>query len=146
MRPTCWRHASAVSRVRKIIGERRKIAVAVLALILVLILANFFLAFLFGDQIRSTSPFAFGTDDKDTFISLVFLEGGVVFGLGAFLASGIQDIRETGQTNARNVLGTERTVSQVPRQKKKLMSAGTFLMLVGSHLLAISVFLAIVVG
>jgi hypothetical protein len=135
-----------MSRIRKAICERKRIIVAVLASVIVFVLANLVLAFLFGSQIRSSSPFAFGTNNRDTFMSLVFLEGGTIFGLGAFFASGISDIRTNSQANPRNAIRTEKTVSYVPEQGKKLMSTGTFLMLVGCQLLAISVLLVIVMG
>ena len=135
-----------MSRTRKAISERKRIIVAALASVAVLILANLVLAFLFGSQIRSSSPFAFGRNDGDTIMSLIFLEGGVIFGLGAFLASGIADTRATVQTNARDAHEIERSVSRVAEQRKKLMSAGIFLMLIGGLLLAISFFLAIING
>jgi hypothetical protein len=135
-----------MSRTRKAIRERKKIVVEALASVAVLILADFVLAFLSGSQIRSSSPFAFGTNGEDTLMSLLFLEGGVIFGLGAFFASGITDTRATVQTNARDAYGVEKPVSRVAEQRKKLTSAGTFLMLIGGLLLAISFLLAIING
>jgi hypothetical protein len=134
------------SRTLEAIRKRRKIIAAALASVVVLILADFVLAFLFGSKIRSSSPFAFGTNDEDTLISLLFLEGGVIFGLGGFFASGIADTRATTQTNARDVYGIEKPVTMVAEQKKKLVSAGTVFMLIGGQLLAISFFLTVVNG
>jgi hypothetical protein len=137
-----------MAKTRKAIRERRKIVVAALASVAVLLLADFVLAFLFGSQIRSSSPFAFGTNDEDTTMSLLFLEGGVIFGLGAFFASGIADTKTTVQTNsnARDVYGIEKPASQVAERRKKLTSAGTIMMLMGGLLLAISFFLVMVSG
>jgi MFS family permease len=135
-----------MARIRKATRERKRMVVSALASVAVLILADFVLALLFGSQIRSSSPFAFGINDEDTSMSLLFLEGGITFGLGAFFASGIADTRATIETNARNADGIEKSVSRVAEQRKKLMSAGTVLMLIGGLLLAISFFLAIVSG
>lgn len=117
-----------------------------MASVAVLILSDFVIAFLFGIQIRSSSPFAFGRNDLDTVMSLLFLEGGVVFGLGAFFASGVADTSATSQTGARDANGSEKSVSRVVDQRRKLTSAGIVMILIGGLLLAVSFFLAIVNG
>ena len=145
VRPAAGGKPLTIARTRKAIREWKKIVVAAFASVAVLLFADFVLAFLFGSQIRSSSPFAFGMSDEDTIMSLLFLEGGVIFGLGAFFASGT-DTRAIIQTNANNAYGIEKSVSRVVEQRKKLKSAGMVLMLIGGLLLAISFFLAVVNG
>jgi hypothetical protein len=134
-----------MSETLKAIRRRKNTIVEALASLVVLTLADLILAFLFGSQIRSSSPFAFGTNDEDTLASLLFLEGGVIFGLGAFFASGIADTTAI-QANARNVYEVEKSVSRAARQRKKLAPVGTFLMLLGGQLLALSFFLVMING
>ena len=132
-----------MSRNLKVIIEWKKILVAVLSPMLVLILADFVLAFLFGSQIRSISPFVFGRNDKETFISLVFLEGGVIFALGAFFASGKTEKITSVPATPADIYKIEKLFPQRPEDREKQISTGILLMLVGGPLLAISFILAI---
>lgn len=127
-----------MSRILKVIIEWK----SVLAPVLVLIPADFVLAFLFGSLIRSSFPFIFGRNDIETFISLAFLEGSVIFGLGAFFASGISERTSVPATPA-DVYRIEKLSLQRSERRKRQISTGVFLMLIGGLLLAICFILAI---
>jgi hypothetical protein len=127
-----------MSRSSKAVVEHKNILVKVLASVLVLMLADVALTALFGSQIRSSSPFAFGSNDFATFISIAFLEGGVIFTLGAFFASGIAESRTTVRSNPADIDRIEKSTSPPPQRKKTQISIGIFLMLIGGLLLAIS--------
>jgi hypothetical protein len=131
-----------MARIFKAVSEWKKVLVVILASVLVLILADFILAFIFGSQTRSSAAFIFGSNDKATFTSLLFIEGGFIFGAGAFFASGISETKIAAQSNPASPYLMEKLSSQRPEHRKKQISTGVLLMLIGGSVLVISFILA----
>jgi hypothetical protein len=131
-----------MARISKAVSEWKKVLLTILASALVLMIADFILAFLFGSQIRSSAAFIFGNNNKETFISLLFIEGAFVFGAGAFFASGIPQTRVAAPSGPASPYIIEKLSSQRPEDRKKQISTGVFLILIGGLLLVTSFILA----
>jgi len=135
-----------MSRIARFIFEWRTVLVAVLGSISIIVLADFVLVVLFGFQFRSSARFIFGSNDKETFLSLLFIEGALISGAGAVVASGMSESKITvpSQSSASSSYRVEKLLSQRTEQRKKAISTGIFLMLIGAPLLAIPFILSII--
>jgi len=133
-----------MQRVSKAVSEWKGILVTVLVSIFAIMLADFVLVLLFGSQIRSFAVAVFGSNDVETLVSLLFLEGGFCSLLGALLAIGFAELKIVSPFNPAAPCILTKISSQREEHRRKQISAGTFLILVGGPLLAIALIYALI--
>ena len=110
---------------------------------ILIILADYIVAFLYGGTLRASAGWLFGNNDKETFGSLLFLEGAILVGIGAIIAAGYSE----------NVIihhrrpSTAYTVEKISRDRgefrEKQISSGILSILIGAPLIIITIFLTI---
>ena len=109
-----------------------------------IILADFLAAFFYGVQLRAYAGWLFGSNDKETFGSLMFLEGAITIGLGAAIAAGFSENRMTPPLNSPSApVVVEELSEQRAEFREKQISTGFLLMLIGAPLVLITVLLII---
>ncbi len=116
--------------------EKKTLAV-VLASEIGIITANFALVALFGAQLRSYISYIFGSNDLETLFTLIFLEGGFVFGAGAVYSSGILENIYTVRQAHPVVL--DKMLQQRQEMREQQSALGKKLMLVGGPLIIVSI-------
>jgi len=122
-----------MSRIFKTISEWKNLLLS----ILIIIILNLILTFVFGSYIRSHVQFVFGNNNKETFAALLFLEGAGIIGVGAWIASGYSEMVVIQKANpAATGYMAEKLSSQREEYRKRQISDGVILMLVGGALLA----------
>ncbi len=126
------------------ISEWKNVLVAVLVSEFAIIFIDFALVFLFGPQFRSYTGYIFGTNYKETLIVLFFLEGAVIFGMGALFAAGISEIKMASSTNPATSYVLSKISKQREEHREKQISTGFMLMLVGGPLLVVSLVMCLV--
>jgi hypothetical protein len=134
---------SAVSMQLKNLSGWKKV-IAVMAFFNVLIFAIDLVAvLLYGTQIRLTATWLFGSDDKTTLGSLLFIEGALIIGIGALLAGGYSE----GRIQASKAPSTPYVADKLSRQRAEFreaqISTGLLLMLTGSPLIVMSILAAV---
>jgi len=107
---------------------------------IVIIAVDLVLVALFGPQFRSFAISVFGNGDKETLGSLLFIEGGLVFGAGAvYFSGGVENVGGTHPV----VLDKRLEQRQEMRGQQKFF--GKTLMLIGGPLIIESVIIYLIV-
>ncbi len=126
-----------------ILGWKKFLLILTICEVLI-ILADFVAAFSYGISLRAYASWLFGINDKETFGSLMFLEGAITIGLGALIAAGFSENRITPPINSPSTAAFGEELSeQRPEFRRKQISAGFMLMLIGTPLIAITILLLI---
>jgi len=98
---------------------------------------------LYGTQIRLTATWLFGSDDKTTLSSLLFIEGALIIGTGALLAGGYAE----GRMHAPKAPSTPYVAEKLSKQRAEFrenqISTGLLLMLTGLPLIIMSILSAV---
>lgn len=93
-----------------------KKAIIVMAIFNVLIVfLDLIVIFFYGTQIRLTAAWLFGSENKTTLSSLLFIEGALTIGVGALLAGGFAENR----MHPTNVPSTPYTVEKISKQRSE---------------------------
>jgi hypothetical protein len=109
-----------------------------------IILIDFIAAFLYGLQLRSYAGWLFGSNDKTTFLSLLFIEGALTLGLGALIAAGFSENRMTPPLNSPSApYVVEKLSEQRAEFREKQISTGLLIMLIGAPLIILPIILSI---
>ncbi|MCZ2809514.1 MAG: hypothetical protein O2V44_09185 [Candidatus Bathyarchaeota archaeon] len=121
-----------------------KKAIIVMAIFNVLIVfIDLIVIFFYGPQIRLSAAWLFGSEDKTTLSSLLFIEGALIIGVGALLAGGFAENR----MHPTNVPSTPYTVEKISKQRSEFreeqISTGLLLMLAGVPLVILSILSAV---
>ena len=120
----------------------KRLLLIIAAFDLVMLIANFAAAFSFGFQLRSSASWLFGSSDKETFGSLLFIEGAILIGIGALIAGGFSESRTTSPHNNPSApYKVEKLSEQRPEFRKKQTSTGFLMMFVGVPLIVITILL-----
>jgi hypothetical protein len=127
----------------KNISGRKKV-ITIMAFFNVSIFAIDLIAvFFYGTQIRLTAEWIFGSDDKTTFGSLLFMEGALILGIGALLAGGFAE----GRIHASKAPSTSYVAEKLSKQRAEFreaqISTGLLLMLTGLPLIIMSILSAV---
>ncbi len=121
-----------------------KKVLTIIAFFNVLILAIDLIAvFLYGTQIRLTAEWLFGSDDKTTLGSLLFMEGALIIGTGALLAGGFAEGRIQASKAPSTPYVTEKLSKQRAEFREAQISTGLLLMLTGLPLIIMSILSAV---
>jgi hypothetical protein len=121
-----------------------KKALAVIAFLNVLIFVIDVIAvFLYGTQIRLTAEWLFGSDDKTTLASLLFIEGALIIGTGALLAGGYAEGRVHASRSPSAPYVAEKLSKQRVEFRENQISTGFLLMLTGLPLIILSLLSAV---
>ncbi len=103
-----------------------------------MILADFVSVYFFGPQIWSYAGYFFGSDIKTTLVILLFVEGGVIFGVGAVWASGSMETVFQGGNLKTNPYYRGDDWKQRREQTEGQNATGQILMFAGGPLLIVS--------
>jgi len=133
-----------LSGILRHISGRKNVLFAVLVSEFAIIFVDFVLVFLFGSQFHSYWGYIFGSNDKETLLALFFLEGAVIFGIGALFAAGISETKMASSTNPATSYVLSKISKQREEHREKQISTGFMLMLVGAPLLVISLVMCLV--
>lgn len=121
-----------------------KKAITIMAFFNVLIFAIDLVAvFLYGTQIRLTATWLFGSDDKTTLSSLLFIEGALIIGTGALLAGGYAEGRMHTPKAPSTPYVAEKLSKQRAEFRENQISTGLLLMLTGLPLIIMSIVSAV---
>ena len=121
-----------------------KKVLTIMAFFNVLILAIDLIAvFLYGTQIRLTAEWLFGSDDKTTLGSLLFIEGALILGSGALLAGGYAEGRIHASRAPSTPYAAEKLSKQRAEFRENQISTGLLLMLTGLPLIIMSIISAV---
>jgi hypothetical protein len=109
-----------------------------------IILADFVAAFFYGARLRAYANWLFGSNDTETFGSLLFIEAALIIGVGALIAAGYSENMEASPRGSpRTPYVAEKLSEQRAEFREKQISTGFLLMLVGAPLLTIPILLII---
>jgi hypothetical protein len=121
-----------------------KKVITIMAFFNVLIFAIDLIAvFFYGTQIRLTAPWVFGSDDKTTLGSLLFIEGALIVGTGALLSGGSAEGRIQASKAPSTAYVAEKLSKQRAEFRETQISTGLLLMLTGLPLIIMSVLSAV---
>lgn len=121
-----------------------KKVITIMAFFNVLIFAIDLIAvILYGTQIRLTAEWLFGSDDKTTLGSLLFIEGAFIVGTGALLAGGYAESRIHASKAPSTPYAAEKLSKQRAEFRENQISTGLLLMLTGLPLIIISILSAV---
>lgn len=116
----------------------KKVLVAVVVSEVAVIVADLVLVTLFGPQLRSFATYIFGGNDKETLSNILFIEGALVFGVGALYSSGVLENATAARARTHPVV-LDKYVEQSQEMRKQQNVLGKILMLVGGPLIILSV-------
>jgi type VI protein secretion system component VasK len=98
---------------------------------------------LYGTQIRLAAAWLFGSDDKTTLSSLLFIEGALIIGTGALLAGGFAEGRMHAPRGSSAPYATEKLSKERAEFREAQISTGLLLMLTGLPLIILSIISAV---
>ena len=110
---------------------------------MLIVLADYIVAFLYGVTLRASAGWLFGNNDKETFGSLLFLEGVILVGVGALLAAGYSENVIIHHRRPSTAYTVEKISKDRAEFREKQISSGILLMLIGAPLIIITIFLTI---
>ncbi len=99
------------------------------------ILTDYVIALFFGPQFWSYAGYFFGSDIKTTLIILIFIEGAVIFAIGAVWASGLMETTFEADNLMTNPYYQKEQWKQRREQTERQNVTGKILMFVGGPLL-----------
>ena len=125
-------------QLKNISGWKKAIIIIAVFNVLVVFIDLVVLSF-YGTQIKETLAWILGSEDKTILSNLLFFEGALIIGIGAFLAGGFAENR----MHRTNVPSTSYVVEKLSKQRsefrEKQISTGLLLMLAGLPLIIMSV-------
>ena len=110
---------------------------------ILIILADFIVAFLYGIALRTYAGWIFGRNDTETFGSLLFLEGAILVGVGAIMAAGYSEMVIVHHRRPSTAYTVEKISKDRGEFREKQISTGILLILIGAPLIIITIFLVI---
>jgi len=117
----------------------KKLLAAVLISEIAIAAVDIVLVALFGSQLRSFATFVFGNNGAETAASLLFIEGGLVFGAGAvFFSGGVENVGGT------HPIVLDKRLEQRQQMRGQQRFFGMTLMLVGGPLLIAAVIVGLI--
>jgi len=134
---------SAVLHTLTNLSEWKKAATIVIFFNAIVFAVDLIVVHFYGNPIRLTASWLFGSDDKTTLSSFLFIEAALVIGTGALLAGGFI---ENGMHSARSPSTpyvTEKLSKQRAEFRETQLSTGLLMMLTGSPLLVLSILSAV---
>jgi hypothetical protein len=129
-------------QLRNISGWKKVIIIMAFFNVLIFVI-DLIAVFLYGTQIRLTAPWIFGSDDKTTLGSLLFIEGAFIIGTGALLAGGSAEGRIQASKAPSTAYVAEKLSKQRAEFRETQISTGLLLMLTGLPLIIMSVLSAV---
>ena len=121
-----------------------KKAIIIMAIFNVLIVfLDLIVIFFYGTQIRLTAAWLFGSENKTTLSSLLFIEGALTIGVGALLAGGFAENRIHPPRAPSTPYVVEKLSKQRPEFREEQISTGLLLMLAGVPLVILSILSAV---
>jgi len=99
--------------------------------------------FLYGTQIRLAAAWLFGSDNKTTLSSLLFIEGAFIIGTGALLAGGFAEGRIHSSKAPSAPYVTEKLSKERAEFREAQISTGLLLMLTGLPFIILSIISAV---
>ena len=129
-------------QLRSILGWK-KVLIMFAIFEMLMIIADYIAAFLYGTTLRTYAGWIFGNNDTETFGSLLFLEGAILVGVGALLAAGYSENVIIHHRRPSTAYTVEKISKDRAEFREKQISTGIFLMLIGAPLIIITIFLTI---
>jgi hypothetical protein len=123
---------------RPISGLKKILIIFAVSDILVM-LVDLVVVYLFGGQFRSYAGWLFGSNNKETLGSLLFIEGALIVGIGASLAAGYAETSMQPARSPSTPYVTEKISAQRGEFREEQISLGLMLMLVGVPLIIICI-------
>lgn len=108
-----------------------------------IIFVDFVAALFYGTTLRAYANWFFGINNKETFGSLLFLEGAITIGLGALIAAGFSENRMILLNVPSTPIAAEKLSKQRSEFRRKQISVGFLLMLIGAPLIVLTILLII---
>ena len=128
---------------QKSISGWKKVLIMFAIFEILIILADFIVAFLYGITLRNSAGWLFGRNDTETFGSLLFVEGAILVGIGAIISAGYSENVIAPVRSPSTPYIVEKISKQRAEFREKQISTGTLLMLLGAPLIVITIFLLI---
>ena len=110
---------------------------------IIIVLADFFIAFFYGDILRTSAGMFFGGNDTETFGGLLFIEGAILVGIGAILAAGYSENVIIPYRDPSTAYRVEKISKDRAEFREKQISTGLLLMIIGAPLIILTIFLII---
>ena len=110
---------------------------------IIIVLADFFIAFSYGDILRTTAGLFFGGNDIETFGELLFIEGAILLGIGAMLAAGYSENVIFSYRDPSTAYRVEKISKDRGEFREKQISTGFLLMFIGAPLIVLTIFLSV---
>ena len=110
---------------------------------MLIVLADYIAAFLYGVALRASAGWLFGNNDTETFGSLLFLEGAILVGVGAILAAGYSENAAAPVSSPSTAYAVEKISRDRAEHREKQISSGILLILIGAPLIIITIILTI---
>ncbi|MHA2052834.1 MAG: hypothetical protein ACW99F_04465 [Candidatus Hodarchaeales archaeon] len=110
---------------------------------MLIILADFIVAFSYGVTLRTSAGWLFGRNDIETFGSLLFFEGAILVGVGAVIAAGYSENVIVHPRRPSTAYIVEKISKDRAEFREKQISTGFLLMLLGAPLIAMTIILII---
>jgi len=111
---------------------------------MLIIFADFIVAFLYGVSLRASAGWLFGRNDMETFGSLLFIEGAMLVGVGATVAAGFSENVAAPVRGPSTPYMVERISRDRAEHREKQISSGILLMLIGAPLIIITIILTFI--
>jgi len=133
-----------VAKVTKRVSGWKGIAIKATVFWSAVILLDLVLVFFFGPKFWSYTGYLFGNDTKTTLIVLMFIEGAILFAVGAVWASGSMETTFEGDNLMTNPYFQHEQWKQRREQTEGQNAAGKILMFAGAPLLVSSFILGFI--
>lgn len=111
---------------------------------MLIIFADFVVAFLYGVALRASLGWGFGRNDIETFGSLLFIEGALLVGVGATVAAGFSENVAAPIRSPSTPYMVEKISKDRAEHREKQISTGILLMLIGAPLIIITIILTVI--
>ena len=129
-------------QLKNISGWKKVITIMAFFNVLIFVI-DLIAVFLYGTQIRLTAAWLFGSEDKITLSSLLFIEGALIIGTGALLAGGYAEGRMHTPKAPSTPYVAEKLSKQRTEFRENQISTGLLLMLTGLPLIIMSILSAV---
>ncbi len=99
------------------------------------IISDLLIVSFFGPALSSSASYIFGTTFKENLLSLMFVEGAILLGMGALSAGGFSESGMTRTQGPKAAYDVEKLSPGRPERRREQTRVGAVLMLVGAVLL-----------
>jgi hypothetical protein len=119
----------------RLISGWKKVLIIFAVSDILIMLVDLVVVYLFGGQFRSYAGWLFGSNDKETLGSLLFIEGALIVGIGASLVAGYAENTMQPARSPSTPYVVEKISTQRGEFREEQISVGLMLMLIGAPLI-----------